>query len=64
VPPRLRCAHCADVIGVYEPFAVRGPDGWRTTSVAAEPGIEAGELTCLHLACFDTSGGAGWPADA
>jgi hypothetical protein len=47
----LRCAHCGDVIGVYEPLVVVHDGVARTTSAAAEPhlGEEPGER--FHRAC-------------
>ena len=33
---RRRCAHCADVIGVYEPLILAGDGEIRETSLAAE----------------------------
>lgn len=50
----LRCFHCEDVIGVYEPLiAVVG--GWtRVTSKAAEPKIADQADECYHHACYET----------
>ena len=56
VPPRLRCALCHEVIGVYEPLVhVLGELAWRT-SRAAEPGLAAGGGELYHAACYERSG--------
>ena len=48
----LRCRHCGDVIGVYEPMIVLCNGHARRTSRAAEPdvGEELGEY--YHHACY------------
>jgi hypothetical protein len=49
----LRCAHCEDVIGVYEPTIVLRDGHPHSTSAAADRDVHAlldGE--CYHLACF------------
>lgn len=47
----MRCGHCGDVIGVYEPLVVVRDGETRSTSAAAEPhiGEEPGER--FHRAC-------------
>ena len=49
----LRCFHCEDVIGVYEPLiAVVGR--WTcVTSKAAEPNIADQADACYHAACYE-----------
>jgi hypothetical protein len=39
---RLRCGHCAEVTGVYEPMIVVASDKARETSRAAEPSVVPG----------------------
>jgi hypothetical protein len=48
----VRCHHCEDVIGVYEPMIVLADGQARSTSRAAEPdhGEPVGE--CYHRACY------------
>jgi hypothetical protein len=50
--PRLKCDHCADVIGVYEPMVVVRNGEVRETSRAAEPAIDAGTGERYHRACY------------
>jgi hypothetical protein len=45
-----RCRVCGDVIGVYEPVVVCDASP-RTTSLAAEPTLDAG-ARCYHRLCF------------
>lgn len=47
----MRCGHCGDVIGVYEPLILVREGQARITSAAAEPHIyeEPGER--FHSAC-------------
>jgi hypothetical protein len=49
----LRCFHCEDVIGVYEPLiAVVGR--WTcVTSKAAEPNIADQADECYHAVCYE-----------
>ncbi len=51
VAPRLRCLHCADIIGAYEPMVLEAPHGPRHTSLAAEPELYRAEPRCFHRAC-------------
>jgi hypothetical protein len=53
----LRCQHCGDVIGVYEPVVVLSDGQTRDTSRAAEPdhGEPVGE--CYHRACYSQAHG-------
>jgi hypothetical protein len=50
--PRLKCDHCADVIGVYEPMVVVRNDEAHETSRAAEPAIDAEPGERYHRACY------------
>jgi hypothetical protein len=46
----LRCNHCGDVIGVYEPLVMLTHHEARETSLAAQPDLPArGEY--FHRAC-------------
>jgi len=47
----LRCAHCGDVIGVYEPLIVVDGSGTRLTSRAAEPGLAGDAAEHYHGTC-------------
>jgi hypothetical protein len=47
----LRCDHCGDVIGVYEPLIVVSGDLARESSVAAEPALALGGGVNRHVAC-------------
>lgn len=51
--PLPRCGSCGELIGVYEPVLVEGPEGARVTSLAAEPELEIQDLLCRHPACAD-----------
>jgi hypothetical protein len=48
----LRCEHCGDVIGVYEPLVVRLGDEIRETSRAAEPELPLAHAQHYHRECF------------
>lgn len=50
--PRLRCQHCNDVIGAYEPMVVENHHGVHETSLAADPGLYETEHPCFHRACW------------
>ena len=50
---RLRCAHCQDILGAYEPLVVRTAEGIAETSFAAEPDLDVSAATLFHVACFD-----------
>jgi hypothetical protein len=45
------CHRCGEQIGVYEPLVVVTRAGARTTSRAAEPGLEASAGTYYHRDC-------------
>jgi hypothetical protein len=48
----LRCHHCDDVIGVYEPMVVLTNLEARNTSRAAEQDHEFSLGECYHHACY------------
>ena len=50
------CAHCGDVIGVYEPMVVVGPQVLVETSLAAEPALADTAGQPYHAACFRRRG--------
>lgn len=52
IVPRLRCRHCDDVIGAYEPLVLETPHGSRHTSLAAEPGLYETDAACFHRDCY------------
>jgi hypothetical protein len=54
---RLRCRHCGDVIGAYEPTMVQAPEGARHTSLAAEPELYGTAEACFHHGCFTEAAG-------
>jgi hypothetical protein len=56
--PRLRCRHCDDVIGAYEPMVVVTNHGPSETSLAADPALYETEQPCFHRACFAQAGAA------
>jgi hypothetical protein len=49
---RLRCRHCHDVIGVYEPIVIHAEGEWREASLLSEQ-VEPPLGECYHRACFD-----------
>lgn len=51
-PPKVRCDHCADVIGVYEPMVAVFEGEARETSRAAEPAIGAQAAERYHRSCY------------
>ncbi len=51
-PEILRCEHCGDVIGVYEPIVVRAGELVRETSRAAEPGLPLAHAEHYHRECY------------
>lgn len=51
----MRCGHCGDVIGVYEPLVLLADGEPRTTSAAAEPQIGDAPGLLFHRACFAES---------
>jgi hypothetical protein len=48
----MRCVHCGDVIGVYEPLVARVGDAARETSRAAEPDVADHGAELYHRECF------------
>lgn len=54
----VRCQHCGDVIGVYEPLVMLTDGHPRETSRALEPSL-ADDLThgaCYHRSCYERLG--------
>lgn len=49
--PRVRCDHCAEAIGVYEPAVVVLEGKARETSRAAEPAIGSEPGEHYHRTC-------------
>jgi hypothetical protein len=49
----LHCAHCGDVIGVYEPLIALARDRARETSVAAEAVPADSNADYYHRVCYD-----------
>ena len=49
----LRCRHCGDVIGVYEPLVLRVGGEVRETSRAAESNLPLAHAEHYHRACHD-----------
>jgi hypothetical protein len=52
----VRCAHCGEVLGVYEPIVVREGRGVRETSIAAEPELRASPASLYHARCMPQQG--------
>ena len=48
----LTCAHCGDVIGVYEPLIVTGDGEVRETSLTAERDVVLARTAHYHRACY------------
>ncbi len=48
----VRCRHCEDVIGVYEPMVVLYEGRVHDTSRAAEPNVVDEASECYHRACY------------
>ena len=48
----MRCVHCGDVIGVYEPLVACVGDEARETSRAAEPDVADHGAELYHRDCF------------
>jgi hypothetical protein len=57
----LRCHHCDDVIGVYEPMVVLTDRQARNTSRAAERDHEPATGEYYHHACYTLAYGDGRP---
>jgi hypothetical protein len=58
----LTCAHCGDVIGVYEPLIVQLDGEVRETSLAAEGDLPSAAAAHYHEACYAARGQDG-PAE-
>ncbi len=55
---KVICSHCGDVIGVYEPVVVTGPDGRPLeTSELRDHELLAANGSRFHRACWTTV----WP---
>jgi len=48
----LTCAHCGDVIGVYEPLLLTGDGEVRVTSLAAERDVMLARAAHYHRDCY------------
>jgi hypothetical protein len=48
----ILCAHCGDVIGVYESLVVGVDGGARETSIAAESDLPIAGARHYHLDCY------------
>lgn len=48
----LRCWHCEEVIGVYEPMVVFSDGEAHKTSKAADPDIGEHGDECYHSSCY------------
>lgn len=57
--PRLRCWHCRDVIGAYEPMVLETHLGRRDTSLAIEPWLYETDQPSFHGACYAQAQGHG-----
>jgi hypothetical protein len=55
----LRCDHCGQVIGVYEPAMILVEGIARQTSLAAEPSLASHPGRHYHRSCFAAAGEAG-----
>ncbi|MGD0455392.1 MAG: hypothetical protein ABSB69_17535 [Solirubrobacteraceae bacterium] len=55
----LRCRHCGDVIGVYEPLVALAEGRVCETSLAATADCVDPDAICYHRACYVLLGGAG-----
>jgi hypothetical protein len=49
----LRCSHCGQAIGVYEPLMALADGGPRETSRAAEPQALGPGEQCWHRGCYE-----------
>lgn len=49
---KLRCNHCQEVIGVYEPLILVVRCEARETSRAAEPSLGSEDAEHYHAACY------------
>jgi hypothetical protein len=53
---RLRCRHCGEVIGVYEPLVRVGEDRAAESSRALDPLLSDLDVELYHRACFERLG--------
>jgi len=49
----IRCGHCEEPIGVYEPLITLAEGHTRETSRAAEPHVISRGARCYHRSCFE-----------
>lgn len=49
----IRCSHCEEPIGVYEPLITLAEGHPRETSRAAEPHVINHDAQCYHRSCFE-----------
>jgi hypothetical protein len=47
-----RCAHCGEVIGVYEPLVALVDGRASESSLVAEPACDRDADACFHRECF------------
>jgi hypothetical protein len=52
VEEAARCAHCGDVIGVYEPLVTLVEGRAHETSLAAEASCAERDVERFHRACY------------
>jgi hypothetical protein len=50
----IRCSHCEEPIGVYEPLITLADGHPRETSRAAEPHFVSHGVRCYHRNCFES----------
>jgi hypothetical protein len=51
----LKCRHCGDVIGAYEPLVLITPESVRESSRAAEPNLSGESGERYHRACYEAT---------
>jgi hypothetical protein len=59
----LRCTHCSDVIGVYEPLIELADGRVRESSLASEAPSAGRESGFYHRACYKRGHSAGPPGE-
>ena len=52
----LKCRHCGEAIGSYEPTVVREGETTRETSRASDPSLSSDSAEVYHRACYATRG--------
>ncbi len=53
---KIRCIHCRELIGVYEPIIILSGADARVTSRAAEPQLSHERSDCYHRHCWEELG--------